>query len=196
VIVFALMMSMGFFASTACAEIYVSGNLGAAFINDADFEEPEGYTGKMSFDTGFGLTGAVGTTFENGTRVEVEVGYYDNDINELKFDGFGTRKVDGDIQVISAMANGYLNFSENWMFSPFVGAGLGAANIKVDPYLINNEEDDVFAYQVMLGAAAPLDETLTVDFQYRFFGVNDPDFKDYEFEYSSHNLMVGIRKSF
>ena len=59
----------------------------------------------------------------------------------------------------------------------------------------------MFAYQLILGVSfASVEtlsvETLSVDLQYRYFATDDPEFDDLDAEYSTHNLMIGLRQSF
>lgn len=65
---------------------YVSGQAGASFLNDADIEATdEGITldGEIEHDVGFGVGGALGYDIGNGFRVEGEIGYRQNDLDEI-----------------------------------------------------------------------------------------------------------------
>jgi outer membrane immunogenic protein len=177
--------------SPACAETYLSGNLGIVFLNDADFHVA-GESGEFSFDPGIALVGAIGQTFGEGMRAEVELGYRTNDVDKVKINGWGTAYYNGsaDISTLSLMANGYYDFKPRSAFSPFIGGGVGFANVD------GNGDDTVFAYQLMLGGSWTLDNRLFLDLQYRYFATTDPDLGRIEIEYNSHNLMVGLRKGF
>lgn len=186
---------VGFGVSSASAKTYVSGNLGAVIVNDADFNE--GFdTGEFTFDTGFGLTGALGGSLGNNCRGEVEFGYKANDIDKIAIDGLGSVNVSGDVTTISLMGNAYYDFPVTGSFSPFILGGIGFANVEADIDIAGSEDDSVFAYQLGLGGSLALSPELNLDLQYRFFGTSDPEFDGVEVEYNTQNLMVGLRYSF
>jgi len=185
----------GFGVSTSFAGTYISGNLGAVVVNDSDLDDGVD-TGEFTFDTGFGFVGALGSSIQNGGRIEAELGYRKNDFDEIKIDGFGKGDIDGDITSLSLMGNAYYDFSTEGSFTPYIGAGLGFANIEADIDNIDSEDDTVFAYQFILGGSFVSSETLSVDLQYRYFATDDPEFEGTEAEYSTHNLMIGLRQSF
>jgi opacity protein-like surface antigen len=191
-----LAMMLGWGISIACAAPYVSGNLGLVWVEDSDFKTDFGDRAEISFDTGFGITGAIGNAFDNGFRAEGELGYRTNDMDEFSAPGFGSESIDGDISALSLMANGYYDFMPGNTVSPFVGFGIGFANVEADIDFAGSEDDNVLAYQLAAGVAFPVNPNMNVDLQYRLFGTEDPDFDDVEAEYTTHNLMVGLRYSF
>jgi opacity protein-like surface antigen len=187
-------------ASVASAEGYFGiGGMGV-FLEDSDLSglndlDLINESVEISYDTGWGamiLAGIEGDLF----RLEGEVAYRDNDIDEVEISGFTGEVDDGDIQAVSGMINPYLQVDLGG-FRPFVGAGAGAANIEVD---INGNEndDDVFAYQGIVGIAIPAGAT-TIDIGYRYFATDDPEFeiddsnRGVEGEYKSHNVYVAFR---
>ena len=190
-----LALVFGLIVSTSCAGTYVSGNLGALFVNDSDINEGSD-TGEITFDTGFGLTGALGRTLGNGNRVEIELGYRTSDIDKITIDGIGTAEIDGDITTLSLMGNAYYDFAADSDFSPFIGGGVGFANIEADIDDFGSEDDTVFAYQLCLGMSFAVNEKSNIDLQYRFFGTSDPDFDGTDAEYTTHNVMIGLRHTF
>lgn len=191
----ALALMFGISTTSAVAQPYISGNLGAVFVSDSNLAEP-GATGEASFDVGFGVTGAIGNTFGEGFRGEVELSYRANDIDEITIDGLGTFGVDGDITTVALMGNIYYHLVTGGALSPFVGAGIGLANVEADLDFVGSEDDTVLAYQFAVGGAIAASKNLSVDLQYRFFGTSDPDFAGTEAEYTTHGLMAGLRYSF
>ena len=181
--------------STSFAGTYISGNLGAVIVNDSDLDDGVD-TGEFSYDTGFGFVAALGTSLQNDIRVEAELGYRNNDLDEIKVDGFGSADIDGDVTTTSLMGNAYYDISTEGSFSPYIGAGLGYANVEGDLDDFGDEDDNVFAYQLILGGSFASSETLSVDLQYRYFATDDPDFDGLDSEYSSHNIMIGLRNNF
>ncbi|MDX2479474.1 MAG: outer membrane beta-barrel protein [Desulfuromusa sp.] len=191
-LVFALVFGLG--VSIAGAEIYYSGNAGIVSAQNSDIDDGSD-AGKLSFDDGFAATGALGQTIGSAGRVEVELGYRNNNIDKIKIDGLGVA-VSGDVTTLSLMGNTYYDFATGSNLTPFIGAGIGVANIKADMDLIGNEDDTVFAYQIAAGGSLAINKNLSVDLQYRYFGTADPDFDGLEAEYNTHNLMIGLRLTF
>jgi opacity protein-like surface antigen len=94
------------------------------------------------------------------------------------------------------MGNAYYDFSTEGSFSPYIGAGLGYANVEADLDDFGDEDETELAYQVILGGSFTSSVGLSIDLQYRYFGTDDPEFDGLEAEYSTHNLMIGLRQSF
>jgi opacity protein-like surface antigen len=198
----------------ACAAPYVSLNMGAAWVNDSDYSYSEnGYdytyrdNGEFTFDTGFVLNASFGNDFGNGFRAELEYGFRTNDLDKAEgteyYQDFYEEdsndysdSLSGDIMTNSFMVNGFYDFAPRSQVSPFVGAGIGFANIEGDIDFQGKEDDNVFAYQFAAGMAFALNPKMKIDVQYRFFGTEDPDFYGLEAEYLTHNVMVGLRTSF
>ena len=137
-----------------------------------------------------------GRTVESGGRVEAELGYRQNDFDELKGFGFGNVDIDGDISALSLMGNIYYDFTTDGGFYPFIGVGLGFANVEADIDNGGSEDETELAYQVILGGSFTTSAGFSIDLQYRYFGVDDPEFDGLEVEYRTHNLMIGLRQSF
>jgi len=213
VVLMALAILLGVGAAAHAAP-YVSLNMGTVWVNDPDYNYSEtGYDyayrdeGELSFDTGFVLTAAFGYAYENGFRAELEYGFRSNDLDkaegtEYYQDFYGkdsndySENLGGDVMTNSLMFNGFYDFAPRSPISPFVGAGIGFANIEGDIDFQGTEDDNVFAYQLAAGVAFALNPKMKIDVQYRFFGTEDPDFDGLEAEYLTHNLMIGLRTSF
>ncbi|RLB77540.1 MAG: hypothetical protein DRH06_03570 [Deltaproteobacteria bacterium] len=201
-VLISLALFVGFTVSTASAGVYISGNLGAVFLNDADLDE-DGDTGELTFDNGGVATFALGTTIGSAGRIEVELASRVSDFDEMKIDGWDTFDLNGDVTTGSFMGNVYYDFKNGSRFTPFIGGGLGFANVEYDIDSVagiddtdTKEDDDVVAYQIMLGGGFAATEQLSIDLQYRFFGTEDPDIDGVDIEYQSHNVMLGLRYSF
>jgi len=186
---------VGFGISTSFAGTYISGNLAGVIVNDSDFDAGP-LSGEFTFDSGIGFVAALGSSVESGARAEVELAYRKNDFDEVKVDGLGKADIDGDISSLALMGNIYYDFSTEGGFYPFIGAGLGFANIEADFDDIGSEDDTEIAYQVILGGSFTSSIGLSIDLQYRYFATNDPGFDGLDAEYGTHNLMIGLRQSF
>jgi len=194
VIGLALALVIGLGVTSSWAGAYFSGNVGAVWLDDSDLDDGID-TGELSFDTGYAVTAAMGASYDCGARAEVEFGYRRNDTDELTIDGLGSGSIDGDMSATSLMGNVFYGVPAG-VFSPFIGAGAGFANVKIDLDDVGDEDDTVFAYQFMAGAGLAVNPALTIDVQYRYFATSDPEFDGMDAEYSSHNVMLGLRTEF
>lgn len=184
----------------AVAGPYVSASGGAVFLADSDLEGG-GLDGvEAEFDTGFGVTGAVGWASDAATigtlRTELEVGYRTNEVDKFSGPGGTVSAGDTDLRALSGMVNVALDLSASPLFEPYVMGGIGLANLEVDFDDFDVDEDDtVFAFQAGAGINVPVG-VVTLFGGYRFFGTSDPEFDGVEAEYNSHNLEVGVRVGF
>jgi opacity protein-like surface antigen len=190
------------FSTIAYAEgLYFSGNIGVALLTDADVTEP-GFNAELESDTGVALGIAVGYAYSNNIRAEIEFAYQTNDADTL--DAFGVElDATGDTTNYAGLLNLYYDFVNDSSFIPFITAGIGYAKVELNDFNLSgsgmpniNEDDEVFAYQVGAGVGYVVSEKIILDFKYRYFGTDDPEFDVTEVEYASHNFYVGIRASF
>jgi len=196
---------------------YFSVNVGAVWVNDSDYSDSgtyyDGYSyrdnGELAFDTGFGMTAALGNAYDNGFRAELELGFRANDIDNAEgtyseYNRYGDKvyeekysgHLDGDVMTSSVMFNCFYDWAPRAPVSPFIGAGIGFAYVEGDIDYLGTEDDNVFAYQLATGLAFAVHQNVKIDVQYRFFGTEDPDFYSLETEYVTHSLLLGMRASF
>ena len=57
-------------------------------------------------------------------------------------------------------------------------------------------DDTVFAWQLMAGLAYNFTPNMAATFSYAYFATSDPEFEGIEFDYASHNVIVGLRFGF
>ena len=195
------------FSITACSAdnaysdegAYVSVNIGAAMLSDADLTYPGvPILGSLEFSTGFTGGIALGYGVAYNMRVEGELVYQKNDIDRATAQGISAN-ASGDTSSLALLLNGYYDFMNSSAFTPFISAGIGVAKIDVNNFTlvggnqIGSEDDTVFAYQVGAGVGYAVTEKTSIDLKYRYFGTADPDFNGVEAEYGSHNIYVGLR---
>ena len=189
-----LAVSVLSFASSALAieGMYVAGNVGAVMLSDS---ETNTIFGKVGFDTGYGITAAVGRKVEY-VRMEGEFNYRVSDIEK-----WGSDSASGDVKTFGFMLNTYFDINTNTSFTPFIGGGIGVAN--VDAEIENaalgqkiSDDETVFAYQGIVGVAFAINKNSSIDLSYRYYATSDPDFDGVDGEYKGNNLMLGIRYSF
>ncbi len=107
---------------------------------------------------------------------------------------------------MAIMANGYyyFDFAEKW--SPYIGLGMGfLQEIDSDVELtgVNSQkdlEDQVFAWQAMVGAEVPIDESWRFYGEGRFMSAPSPDLSNsngsYSVDYNNLSLIFGIGYQF
>ncbi len=162
---------------------YVAGGLGASFVDDVDITQA-GATLTTELDTGILATGAFGRSFDNQIfRAEAEVLYNTNDVSTLNVAGVGSVTAGGDISTLGFMVNGYYDIDTNSKWRPFIGGGIGGANVSINSLsavgvLLADDDTTVFAYHVKVGVAYEFSPAWAGTLGYRFFGTEDADFVD------------------
>jgi opacity protein-like surface antigen len=195
---------------------YFSVHVGGTWLQDADidFDDPTEPDAEVEFDNGFNVGGAFG--YDYGlARLEIELAHRENDVDTINTVN-GAFKGDGDFSATSLMLNGYWDFETGSPVVPYLGGGIGFANVSannVKVFDVNgvnsfvDDDDNVFAYQLAAGIAFDINPALTLDLGYRFFDTSDPDlkadpllvdppFNRFETEFDSHNVSLGLRMNF
>jgi len=193
-----------FYVPVSGAEgFYVGGNIGFAKADDSELTDSTvpGITVDTEFDSGLSFGAALGYDFNN-FRVEGEISYQQNDIDNIGAEGVYFDAT-GDAVALSFLINGYYDFINSSAFTPYVSAGLGVAQIEFNNLNISrlgfsgsSDEDTVFAYQIGAGVGYAITEKVTIDLKYRYFGTADSEYDTTEAEFASHNVLIGIRLNF
>lgn len=184
---------------------YVSAKGGWTWQSDEHFSDGT----KADMDGKYTVNGAVGYQIANGIRGEAEVGYKKADVNSVFTRGVGSIGSDAENKTLTLMANGYydLNFQKlgltnNYyanMFTPYVGAGVGAAHVRFDNYspeLAGQSPDDtdwVFAYQAMAGVSINFTPNISMMGEYRFFDTTNAQFHGQGASVKSNELLAGVK---
>lgn len=182
---------------------YVSGMAGATFLNDQD-NNGSGLNFTTHPDTGYNISGALGRYVTNNIRVEGEIGYRRADLG-LVTNG-PTSQAGGNSHATSFMANAYYEFPLGRGWKPYVGGGIGFADVSADKWTqsgtkLVDDSDVVFAYQGGGGIGYEIDPRNTIFVDYRYFGTTDPSFRatngtEVSSEFGSQNLSLGWRYKF
>ena len=138
-------------ASAQDAGWYVQGNAGVSFASR--FDSGPRHEG----DAGWAVSGQAGRDFGNGWRTDAEV---------LYLDAHDAHGAPGRTKLTGGFVNGYYNFLHNRAWQPFIGAGVGIAD--VDSF---GASDARFAYQAKVGVDHPFSNRLTGELAYRCVGV-------------------------
>lgn len=200
---FAMMFSLSSVAYGAEGP-YMSADLGLAMACDSDVTDSTvpGITIDIESEQGLGLGVAVGYGF-GAARVEGEIAYQTNDLENASISGIGSVDLTGDTSSIALLLNGYYDFKNKSPFTPFVSAGIGFAKVEVNDMNVpgsglpsTDDDDTVFAYQAGFGVGYAVNKMVSIEVKYRYLGTADPTMGTTEFEYSSHNIYAGVRRSF
>jgi len=178
-------MILGAADARAQAQLYAGGYGGLNIAHDADTN-----TGQiMTMDLGFGFGAFVGGRVTPNVRLEGEIGYRSNDLESL-----GGTAAGGDVTSLAFMANGYYDIPVQSAVIPYVGAGIGVADVEMNG--LRNDSDTVFAFQLMAGGAIPVSPNVALTGEYRLFATEDPHAGNLHYEYVNSGVLIGIRASF
>jgi opacity protein-like surface antigen len=165
-----------------------------SFTGDSDVKVAAG-AGNLSYDTGYGVGVSGGYDF-GATRLEVEIGYKEADLDSLSAANLNFNITDTTLKLTTYMLNGYLDYKSDTPITMFIGAGLGMINGEFDSG--NDSIDDtVFGYQASIGGSVAANKNIKIDLFYRFIGTaTDFEQDDVKIDYSSSNIYLGVRYLF
>ncbi len=175
---------------------YVSLGGDLTWITDTDIES--GAAGTVEFEIGGGANLAAGYKIANidgtltGIRTELELGYHSAEVDNAN----------GSLKFGTIMANLYYDIPTSLGFTPFIGAGVGAARLYLSRDAgIGNTDDDAnsFAYQGVAGVSYTPEAMPTTDLfiSYRYLGIYQPEFGNIELEsVHTNSVEVGLRYHF
>lgn len=162
---------------------YVRGDFGGSTSGELDAD-----SGPVDLDSGWVVASGAGYAFSNGVRTEGELLYMSNDLDSVS---------EGDIATLAAFANIAYEFNSQNRIRPFVGAGVGFAQVNYDDGVV--DDDDIgFAYQARAGVAYDINERMTAELAYRYMNVTDVEFgsgsaSPIEGDYDNQTVTVGLR---
>jgi OOP family OmpA-OmpF porin len=193
------------------ARFYMGIHGGYSAVGDHDFD----YDGATPVETatggGYGIGGVLGFEhrFRNswvGMRNEVEVVYRNSDADSHNVAGVSDSSVEGNVSTTALMFNAYLDVKTASAFRPYVGAGIGVANVDFNDYRgagvdILDEDTTVIAYQGIAGVMFDMTEQTALTLDYRYFATSDADVttqapSNTDIAYKSHNVFVGAQYRF
>jgi OmpA-OmpF porin, OOP family len=199
---------------------YVELDGGGMIVEDSSFDI--GVTpgaAKVNHDYGYDFGGIVGYDF-GGFRLEAETSWREADpdnltasapgipvANALNLKSSSWDYVAGDVNALSFMLNGLLDFGSDDGLQGFVGGGAGVARVN-HHYSVNStgpgfvrDSDTGFAWQALAGVRAPLNDHWDAGLKYRFFNANNIDLVDsagraVSTRMRSHSLMGTLTYNF
>lgn len=214
-LILSMAVSLFFITSSATAENqwYTGINAGLNFQGDQESTGPSRDL-DLDFNTGGFFAGQLGYKFPGFKygrfRVEAELSYRNNHVDDIVFNGVD-RIGGGEEKVLAGLMNLFYDFNLlSKRLKPFVGAGIGIANINADVTYVGafiDDDDTTLAYQLIAGLEYRLTKKISLIGDARYFSLNDPEltrfggpapaaFVDLDSEYDSFTMSLGLRYSF
>jgi OOP family OmpA-OmpF porin len=220
-----------FLASPSLAvdrEFYVQYNGGATYVPNQNLTNADAtgvsnttgqqFSGSTDQEWGFNVGGAIGMRFLEHFRGELEYMYRENEVDNFAIQG-GPSGASGDVDVMTVMANVYFEYDLDIGVVPYVGFGIGWAQLHLEAK--NSEfpersrfdsSDSVFAYNLLVGGSYPMNEVVDLSLGYRYLGTTDSEVNNslsnpnvtpttrrsarMDYEYDAHEVVFGIRFNF
>ncbi|MCK5746995.1 MAG: OmpA family protein, partial [Oricola sp.] len=214
-------------AAQAYEGLYGAIGAGLSYMQDDRDINNESGSGPFVFDTGvdydpgIGVYAAIGYDYQGPLRGEIEFSYRANDIVDIDMDGPGFSgipegSISGDTTSLAIMFNALYDFESFGAVTPYIGAGIGVANIDhdisgsvspglpTDPLSFDYASSEWgLAYQAIAGLGFALAEGLDLDISYRYFSTKKDTYSgvisgvasEFEAAYNTHTLFAGLRWS-
>lgn len=169
-------------------------------------------------DNGYDFGGLVGYDF-GGFRLEAEASYREADMERVAVGptGFATDKLPvtttgsfpaaGDVNSLSFMVNGLVDFGDDDGLQGFAGAGIGVARTDYHAFIDRrypaafDDSDSGLAWQILAGLRAPLSDSWDVGLRYRMFtaeniSIVDSLGNDLDGKLRTHSLLGTLTYNF
>ncbi len=209
-------------AAEAASGWYVSGGVSGQIVDDWRVNT-SAVTGvptpaTLDFDAGLGANASVGYSFDSNDwaaggsilRIEAEALFKVDDTDTVTVTGAGSFDGTGDVSAFGVMANAWYELHTGWAWRPYLGAGVGIANISLNSVGLRpaagagadvgmvDDDDWVFAYQFGAGISYELSAKTIVGVEYRMFATTDAELVNatgtsFDADYLSHNVGLFIR---
>lgn len=200
----AQMYSSVYASGSGLYQPYIAVQAGISVLPDSDFAYTSIRTQEASFDTGYGMSIKFGTQVDQ-LRIEAQVQYAENDLDEVVANGTNNN-ASGELAVTALTANAVWVMAPREDFHPYVGAGVGVADLSINNAQLPNsvfidDSDTVFAYQFIAGVELAMSPQVAVYAGYHYLATSDPEFETADgdtlrTEYSAHRIAAGLRYSF
>ena len=188
---------------------YVRGDLGYGWGRLNGVQSATGFPDPTNNSLGGAMTGGLGVGIKRDwIRTDLTADY----LSDMKYQGAvaAPNDVTAKMSAWSVLLNGYLDLGSWYRISPYIGAGVGAARVRVadvqsaaappfTPGLSNTQWN--FAWAAMLGVGYTVTPNVVADIGYRYLNLGDAKSADalgfMTFKnIASHQVRVGLRWSF
>lgn len=191
-------------APAAHAGWYIAFFAGLNEVDDTTLETGLG-TLESTYDSGLAWSIAGGYEFDR-FRLEGEIlSERANDVAVHRLDGIEMPGSFGTLENEVGIANILFDFRAEARVSPYVGVGVGLAEVTLQDYGFAGTpeafaEDNVLAYQAILGIGIEVTPHWTLQFDGRYFATEDARFDFFgastEASYAAVNVTAGLRYFF
>jgi len=187
-------------AQAQSSRLYFAGYLGLNSFTESEFSETTtGRQGDLEFKNAFSMAGALGLRLTPQWRMEAEISRRNSHTDRADITGAGSFEMGGDLTSWLYMLNLYYDVDWQWKnFQPFLMAGVGLAsheaNLDDVSGLLPNASDDSLGFAWGLGGGLKyrVNPDMAITTNYRYIGANDLEVDSFDFEYSSHELRLGL----
>jgi opacity protein-like surface antigen len=194
-------------------------NVDISFNSTAGATDVE-FSGDIDLHNGFLAGAAIGGHINDWIRGEVEVSGHWHDAGgdatlTISSSPSTPFDVDGDANALFVLADLWLELPIDEATRPYVGGGVGMGRLDLElegtaaaaTVGIIDDSDWGFAFQLGAGVALDITHNLTVDVGYRFKRINNAELEldtdvtnnleaDDKVDYTSHNVLLGLRIGF
>jgi opacity protein-like surface antigen len=210
-------------------DIYLKGSAGMFSVPSSNVEflhearNLRTKIGRFDYKRGFGLSVAIGKSFNNGLDFELEYAHKQaklkrfsgdlylgpNKSGALKAYPINDKDHNSSITIKTLMTNAIYNLRrKDSIITPYVGVGVGVAWIDLDEFVKGEFFGTKFAYQLLGGVALSVSKNTSITAGYRYLGLSDAssdtdliggDVAAYGEGFSpidSHNFEMGLKYSF
>lgn len=156
----------------------------------------------VAYDPTFGMNLSAGYGWTNGFRLEGEVERQRRIVDSVS----GVSSAHGAFTATNFYVNALYDLDLGTRVTPYVGLGLGATLAEADNIgpmagLSIDDTQVLPAYQLIAGAALPLNYNWTITTDYRYSHAADSDYamtsgRDAGFDTMAHTFTVGLRYSY
>jgi opacity protein-like surface antigen len=158
---------------------YLSAGGGLHLQSDQDGNTVSTTAYSIEFDPGFVGQAALGTYLGQDFRLEAEAAYRTADYDQATAGGT-TVTPTNDLKIATGMLNLLYDVHLGSSFVPYVGAGLGLAQLSssdttIGGLLAKGKDTTEVAYQAILGVTYQFDRSWNLDLDARYLGTSDED---------------------
>ncbi len=147
------------------------------------------------YDKDMGFGGVLGYDFAGVTRLELAVRQFENDIEEFSDSQAPPDVITGEAKSTAVIGNLWFDFNRDARWRPYIGFGVGAANIEKGDF-----DEDTFVKQVGLGVNVDLAKNWILDIGYRYMDADEVEYDtsrgELETEYTTNVLAFGLKYAF
>jgi opacity protein-like surface antigen len=185
---------------------YVATRLGLGWVNDSTREPRTGSGGEMKFKSESDLNLAYGYRVLPWLRLEAELGYVHMGLDEMTLKHRGeTVDIHGHDRHLRGMLNVYGDWDNASSLTPFVGAGVGVIQARLDikwelprtsQTVEADDRDYAFAWQLLAGVSWRIASSWELELMYRYYASDERTHENHSEATSSKVDVDGTSASF